>query len=237
MERRTFERALHEWDKWHESIVQSRQLLDYNPKWSKDECINWIEGQHGQERHYPEVREQALAELKRLELPPTLQTYWEDCFYSDFRTEGGTTKFNKITRRLSKYKSLPDLPCNWAMLWHEDEDIHDPWVRIEIKLHTRFATKELFDYAARYAYETVKGNLLSENVQPHPVCQYLKGGRPKIDEGIAKECAKLKDVKGWTYKEIGQHFDWNLQRDTYGNLNQCSTAKRYVKWGRELSQE
>jgi len=235
MERQTFERALHEWDEWHESIIKSRQLLGYNPKWSRDECIDWIEGQHGQERHYPAVRGQALAELKRLELPPILRTYWEDCFYSDYQAEDGTVKFDKITRRLSERKSLPDLPCDWGVVWHGNEDIHDPWLRIEIRLHARFATREVFNYAAKYAYESTKSYV--EKVQEHPVCQWLKGGRPKADMSIAIECARLKDEEGWTYKQIGQHFNWSLQSDSYGNLSLCSTAKRYVKWGRELSQE
>lgn len=237
MERQTFERALHEWDKWHESIIKSRQLLGYNPKWSRNDCINWIEGQHGQERHYSQIRDQALAELKRLELPPTLRTYWEDCFYSDYQAADGTVNFDKITRCLSERKSLPDLPCSWGVVWYDDEDIHDPWLRIEIRLHARFATREVFDYAARYAYETVKSHLWSENVQPHPVCQWLKGGRPKADMSLAIECARLKDELGWTYRQIGKHFKWRLQNDSYGNLNQCSKARRYVKWGRELREK
>lgn len=231
MERQTFERALHAWDAWHESIEQSRRLLGYDPKWPKDTCISWIE------THYPAIRKQAEDELKRLELPPTLYQYWEDCLYSDYRTQDSKTDYSKITRRLSEEKSLPDLPCDHGVVWHENEDIHDPWLRVEIKLHARFATKELFNYAAKYAYDTVRSHLWSENVAPHPVCQWLKGGRPPADESLALECAHLKDDLGWTYKGMGQHYDWPLQRDSYGNLSQCSTARRYVKWGRELSKK
>ncbi len=228
MERQTFERALHAWDEWHNSIEQSRRLLGYDPQWPKDNCIDWIE------EHYPTIREQAKDELERLELPPTLRQYWEDCFYSDYRTEDGKTDYRKITRFLSKRKSLPHLPCDHGVVWYDNEDIHDPWLRVEIKLHARFATKELFNYAAEYAYDTVKSHLWSENVQPHPVCQWLKGGRPPANESLAFECAALKDDEGRTYKEIGVHFGWPLQYDSYGNQNQCSTARYYVKWGREL---
>lgn len=182
MEAQTFEKAIHAWDKWHESIIKSRQLLGYNPKWHRDECINWIEGQHGQEWHYPRIRDQALTELKRLELPPTLQTYWEDCFYSDYRTKDGKSDFAKITRRLSDVKSLPSLPCDFALVWDQEEDIHDPWLRLQIRLHTRFASRELLDYAAGYAYESVKSHLLQYRVRPHPLCQWLKGGRPSADK-------------------------------------------------------
>jgi hypothetical protein len=228
MEKQTFERALHAWEPWYESMEQSRELLGYDPRWPKDNCIDWIE------KHYPEIRKQAEDELKRLELPPTLYQYWEDCFYSDYKTQEGKSDYDKITRCLSERKSLPQLPCDHGVVWHEDEDIHDPWLRVEIKIHARFATKELFNYAAKFAYETVQSYLWSENVQNHPVCQWLKGGRPPIDKSIALECVALKDDEGWTYKEIGVHHDWPLQRDSYGNLSQCSTARYYVKWGREL---
>ncbi len=228
MESQTFERALHAWDPWYESMEQSRELLGYDPRWPKDNCIDWIE------EHYPAIRKQAKDELERLELPPTLRQYWEDCFYSDYRNRDGKTNYDKITRLLSEQKSLPELPCDYGIVWHENEDIHDPWLRVEIKLHARFATRELFNYAARYAYETVQSYLWSENVQNHPVCQWLKGGRPPIDKSIALECVALKDDEGWTYKEIGVHHAWPLQRDSYGNLSQCSTARYYVKWGREL---
>lgn len=228
MEKQTFERALHAWEPWYESMEQSRELLGYDPRWPKDNCIDWIE------EHYPAIRKQAKDELERLELPPTLRQYWEDCFYSDYRNRDGKTNYDKITRLLSEQKSLPELPCDYGIVWHENEDIHDPWLRVEIKLHARFATRELFNYAARYAYETVQSYLWSENVQNHPVCQWLKGGRPPIDKSIALECVALKDDEGWTYKEIGVHHAWPLQRDSYGNLSQCSTARYYVKWGREL---
>jgi len=67
MKRQTFQRALHAWDKWDDSIEQSRKLLDYDPAWPRDTCIGWIE------KHYTVIRKQAEDELRRLELPPTLR--------------------------------------------------------------------------------------------------------------------------------------------------------------------
>ncbi len=228
MERQTFERALHKWNEWHDSIERSRKLLGYNPKWPRETCIGWIE------EHYPAVKEQAEEELKKLELPPTLRTYWEDCLYSDYRRRDGNTDYSKITRRLSEERSLPNLPCDWGVVWYEGEDTDDPWLRVEMKLNARFATKELFEYAAKYAYCSVQGHLERQEVRSHPVCNWLKGGRPPADESLALECAWLKDGARWTHKEIGLHFGWPLQEDSYGNLSQCSTARHYVKWGREL---
>ena len=235
MEVQTFERALHLWPDWGESIRTSRQLLGYNLELPQDERAKWID-QH----YYPEIRAQGEAELKRLGLPPNLQQYWEDCLYSDYQDKGGNIHYDRITRCLSERKSLPELPCESSLTWYPGEDIHDPWLRIEIRLHARFATRELFDYGAEQAFENLRQRLLTEELtgwtkyERHPVCQWLKGGRPKADESLAIECARLKDVEHWTYKEIGQHFGWSLQSDSYGNLNQCSSAKRYVKWGRAL---
>jgi len=228
MERQTFERALHAWPEWHNSIEQSRELLGYNKKRSIENCIEWIE------KHYSDIRGQAERQLQLLELPPTLRQYWEDCFYSDYKTEAGTTDYSKITRRLSERKSLPDLPCDWGVVWHENENIHDPWLCVEIKLHARFVTKELINYASTYAYESVKSHLRSEQAEPHPVCEWLKGGRPPGDKSFALECVHLKDDCGLTYKDLAARYQWPLQEDSYGNPNQCSTARRYVRWGREL---
>ncbi len=228
MERQTFERALHAWDPWNDSIERSRKLLGYDPEWPRDTCISWIE------KHYPAIRNQAEDELNRLELPPTLRRYWEDCLYSNYRTQGGKTDYSKITRYLSGRKSLPDMPCDHRIAWHGDEDIHDPWLPVEIKIHARFATKELFNYAAKYAYDTVKTHRRFNNIQLHPVCQWLRGGRPSMDEDRALECARLHYEEKWSEVAIGKHFDWAIQDDSYGKPTQCRTARRYIRFGREL---
>ena len=202
MERKTFERALHNWPDWYDSIERSRKHLGFNVRWP----INIRRGLI--KKRYPEIREKAEAELKRLGLPPTLREYWEDCFYSDYRTMDGKTDYRKITRFLSKRKSLPHLPCDHGVVWYEEENVHDPWIRVEIRMHAQFVTKELFNYAARHAYDTVGSHLWSEQVKPHPVCQWLKGGRPPSDEELALECAHLKDDLDWTYCKIGKYYGW-----------------------------
>jgi hypothetical protein len=231
MKRKTFQRALHTWPEWDDSIERSRKLLGYDPAWPKDTAINWIE------KHYPEIRKQGEDEIRRLELPPTLRDYWEDCFYSNYKTKSGKTDFSKITRRLSDSKFLPELPCSHGVVWQESEDVNDPWLRVEIRLHGRFATRELFDYAARQAYDIVTISLGSMRLEEHPVCQWLKGGRPFIDEERALECARLKDEENWTEKDIGRKFGWALQQDNYGKLTQCRTARRNIRKGRELKKK
>ena len=228
MQRKTFERALHTWPDWDDSVEKSRSLLGYDPKWPKDKCLDWIEA-----NNIP-LKKQIESEFRRLDLPPVLGQYWADCFYSDYLDENGKYKLRKITSFLSNQKSEPHLPCDQRIVWYEDEDTHDPWIRVEIMLHARFATKELMNYAARFAYESVESNLWSEEVAPHPVCQWLKGGRPPSDEQLALECVHLKDDLNRTYAQIGSYKNWPLQRDSYGKLNQCSTASYYVKMGREL---
>ena len=115
MERKTFERALHSWPDWHDSIERSRKHLGFNVRWP----INIRRGLI--KKRYPEIREQAEAELKRLDLPPTLREYWEDCFYSNYRARDSKIDYREITRFLSKRKSLPHLPCDHGVVWYEEE--------------------------------------------------------------------------------------------------------------------
>lgn len=54
---------------------------------------------------------------------------------------------------------------------------------------------------------------------------------------IALECARLKDDERQSYADIGRRFGWKLQYDDYRQrLNQCSTARHYVREGRKLRQ-
>jgi hypothetical protein len=226
MKKKTFQRALHAWPEWDGSIERSRKLLGYDPAWPRDTCISWIEN------HYSTIiRKQAEDELKRLELPPTLREYWEDCFYSNYKTKSGKTYFRKITRRLSDRKSLPEMPCDHGVVWYEGEDVNDPWLRVEINIHARFATRGLLDYAARLAYGDINSYHWSHGLEEHPVCQWLKGGRPFVDEERALECARLKDEEHWTEKDIGEKFGWALQQDYYGKYTQCRTARRNIRKG------
>jgi hypothetical protein len=192
MERTTFERALHMWADWGESIINSRLILGYDPKWSKEQCLEWIN-----RNYYPSVREQGEAELRRLELPPTLQEYWEDCFYSDYQAEDGSINYSKITRCLSDRRSLPELPCEWAIVHYNKENLHDPWLRIEIRLHAGFATKEVFNYAAKWGFETVKEHLRQERIGPHPVARNINKAKVESPSWRAlalKEWQRTEDI-------------------------------------------
>ena len=54
---------------------------------------------------------------------------------------------------------------------------------------------------------------------------------------LALECARLKDDERQSYADIGSRFGWKLQYDDYHQrLNQCSTARHYVREGRKLRQ-
>ena len=70
MERQTFERALHAWEPWYESIEQSRIELGFNPQWKKETCLKWIED------HKKEINDQAKSELERLQLLRQLMRNW-----------------------------------------------------------------------------------------------------------------------------------------------------------------
>ncbi len=71
----------------------------------------------------------------------------------------------------------------------------------------------------------------------HPLLQIGSKMKRRINDGIAIRCAHMKDNEGYTYAQIGKKFGWALQEDSYGNLTHCSTARIYVRRGRELSKK
>ncbi|MFQ5968650.1 MAG: hypothetical protein ACE5MI_13765, partial [Acidimicrobiia bacterium] len=167
MERETFERALHLWPEWHESISKSRKELDYDPRWPVERAVAWIEA------HYSNrVRPTAEAELRRLNLPPNLLEYWEDCFYCDYFREDGSTDFERIRRRIAveemdsrgqgtgrwvpANKSLPRLPYEAGLTWYDGEDTYTPWLRVEVRIFGPMVSDNLLHASFSQAWQTLK---------------------------------------------------------------------------------
>lgn len=84
-------------------------------------------------------------------MPANLLTYWEDCFYCDYLGLGGDPDFSKIPRRIAFEEvdragrktgrwvpgnlSQPALPYRASLVWYPEEDLQDPWLRIEVNVH------------------------------------------------------------------------------------------------------
>jgi len=68
----------------------------------------------------------------------------------------------------------------------------------------------------------------------HPVLETASKVKRKIDDALAIRCAEMKDLDGYTYKEIGEKFGWPIQQNKHGKATRCSTARRYVRHGRRL---
>ena len=70
----------------------------------------------------------------------------------------------------------------------------------------------------------------------------IKPGRPERDEEVAIQCARWNNERK-TYKEIRElmkkeyGLEWALAEDSYENLSMCTTAKNYVKRGRQLLEQ
>ena len=192
MREATFERALHMWPEWTKSIETSRKELGYHQRWSKGRSVRWIE------RNISRVKEKGSEELARLDLPPNLQQYGEDCFYRDYLQTAGSVDYGKIVRRLAKKgKSLPPLPCDHGIVWHGDEDVDTNWLRIEIRVHSRFATREIFDYAARHAFSVLQGHISDRKIEPHPVATLInraKVASPARTGNVLKVWNDLKNI-------------------------------------------
>ena len=61
----------------------------------------------------------------------------------------------------------------------------------------------------------------------------IKAGAPPIPDVVCLQCAKLRE-EGWTYKKIGEKFDFPIQQNAYGKPARCRTAEEAVKRGKEL---
>lgn len=67
--------------------------------------------------------------------------------------------------------------------------------------------------------------------------QHRKGGRPRwgpVQDQIALECARLKDDEWLTEAQVASEIGFPVQEDSYGKPTQSSTARRYIKRGRQL---
>ena len=207
MDRTTLERALHLWPDWSASIESSRERLGYHTSWPVADRIQWTQD------NYPLIRNQATQELERLDLPTNLFQYWEDCLYTDYRHPNGDINYDSIRRRIGDFndrgefvrgnKSLPPLPWEQSIVWYGQEDIHHPWLRVEIRLHSRFFTKELLADATSHAYRTVQHQVWSEGVELHPVMKNV--GRAKVSNPLWAARAR----EAW---EATQDIDETLHR-------------------------
>ena len=195
MDPSTYERTLHLWPNWNESIEESRLKLGYDPKWPIDEAVNWIE-----ENYVPAVRSAARSELLRLNLPANLQTYWEDCFYCDYRRSDGSSDLSRITRRIGlevfdesgkgtgnwiRDKVLPDLPYEVALVYPDDDEIDSQRQRIQIQVtaHLPLVTHELLEAAFELARRGVwtqrrlAYHPLSSGKGPHSLTWFIASAR------------------------------------------------------------
>ena len=167
------------WPDWDESALASREALGYDTTWPMEEAVAWIEA-----NYVKKIRPRAGSELICLQLPANLRTYWEDCFYCDYLRPDGSADFHRIRRRIAYEemdwlgektgrwvagnRSLPSLPYTSELVWYEDEDIHDPWIRIEVKVHASLVSRDLLASAMDQAWVTLnhRGGIVAGGQHP-----------------------------------------------------------------------
>ena len=195
MDRGTYERALHLWPEWRHSIEKSRLELGYDASWPVREAVDWIEANYSNR-----ILPLTLAELKGLNLPSNLRTYWEDCFYCDFVREDVGVDFGKIRRRIAYEevdrnrnptgrwlpgnKSLPALPYEAGLIWYPDEDIHDLQVRIEVMLFSSLASRDLLKSAMDQIWQTLNHARRTGQWQEHPLSALIPKAKVNRSELI-----------------------------------------------------
>lgn len=220
MEPETFERALHLWPLWRESLEQSREALGYVPNWPVEKAVEWINANYGEK-----IRPRAEAELRRLDLPENLFEYWEDCFYCDYRRPNGSTDFGKIRRRLAfeerdaqggltgnwvpGQRSLPPLPYTASITHLAEEDIQDPWQRVEIMVFAPLASRDLLESAIDQAWRTVRHVQRTPGYsRPHPLSALIVRAKANLSERKRSALDRFKrgetDLEGLLVEEWGQ---------------------------------
>jgi hypothetical protein len=113
------------------------------------------------------------------------------------------------------------------------EHIQDNHLYLDVTFASTKDALEIWSQV-RYWQENIRPAYIEEGVLPD-LLKDIKNGRPYgINEELALEVARLKHDENRTWAEIGRKYDWPLQKDSYGNKNQCSTARYYAKRGVEL---
>jgi len=172
--------------------------------WSPKQAVTWIR------EHYPKIRSCGIEELRRLELPPNLLQYWEDCLYCEYTGEAGVDDFGNIRRGLAyeerlpdgtetgKWipgtKSLPELPYTLELSWQEEEDIHEPWIRAEVRIHQGFVTHNLLDAIARRAFRMLRHHISYSEGTDHPLVSLIN--RAKVSPQQRKRNAVARYQQG-----------------------------------------
>lgn len=238
---KTFERALRDWAPWINAIKQAHQdgeSMTDNPEawWSYSKAV-----------------------LRRLRFPAKLMMclYFLSCVFSsnkkgfyyfkDIKLPPlSYGKYNEFTERLRRtmwttmvfefgairptkqwpdFKVIGDRPTPPAV-WHEsDVQFVAEWE----SHHT------LPPYSIADSIRTFYSPCFIILAPDHPILAIGSNMKRETNEELALLCAQMKE-QGYSHKQIGEKFGWALQEDSYGNLTRCSTARRYVKRGRALSE-
>ena len=207
----------------------------------------------GIQEHYPKIRKCGAAELRRLELPPNLLQYWEGCLYCEYTGEAGEADLGNIRRGLAHEerlpdgtetgkwipgtKSLPELPYTTELSWHDEEDTHDPWIRVEVRIHRGFVTQNLLDAIARRVFRMLRRHISYAEGIDHPLVSLIN--RAKVNPQQRKRNAVARYQRGEALFEDLLEEEWatghvqaELQSivDTYGGRPHMLQKKlRYLQ--------
>lgn len=139
--------------------------------------------------------------------------------------------------------NFPPLPKKLGIVYRIERDANsrltlsvawDPLIVTSTKEVTE-AVGYLQKYYKKYYEPHITGRV--PGILEKLIQQKRKGGRPQwgvAQDAIALECARLKDKEGLKEPQVAEKFQFPVQEDSYGKLTQSSTARRYIKRGRQL---
>jgi hypothetical protein len=116
----------------------------------------------------------------------------------------------------------------------------NPFQDNHLYLNVTFATRKDIEEIwplVLYWQKNIRPSHIKNGLLPN-LLEDINTGRTPVSEYTCLECAELKD-KGWTYRQIGKHFEWPLQvsalnRHGKETKSRCRTAEEAVRRGRQL---
>ena len=80
-------------------------------------------------------------------------------------------------------RSLPQLPYNGSIVHYGNEDVNDPWVRIEVKVQAPLITRDMLGAAIDQGWKSfVYGFLSRQEMSRHPLLAFIQRAKGNMSE-------------------------------------------------------
>ena len=204
MKASTYQLALHAWPPWDDAVVRVRKLVAFDPQWSKEQALAWMDANYA-----TVLRPRVVAVLAGLKLPANLLEYFEDCVYADYIDDAGKPMLDRVRRTKSGKRTVPPLPFDVVYEWTESEMTHQWQVTMRVDIDAGFVTRDMLESVAAAAWESeLQMRKTSQWVimEPHPVATLALTVKPsrskKKQRALQRFLAGEVDFRGLMTEEL-----------------------------------